>query len=96
MRVCMCVCVFWQKGKGVKIAKVLKVIRTVPFFSWVECSLMVRETEVHSQVKSYQRLKKWYLISPCLTLNKRYVSSVKWSNPREGVAPFPTPRCSSY
>ena len=26
-------------------------------------------TWVQSQVKSYQRLKKWYLMSPCLTLN---------------------------
>ena len=22
--------------------------------------------------------------------------NVKWGNPEEGVAPFPTPRCSSY
>ena len=41
--------------------------------------------------------KKWYLIPPCLTLsNIRYVSRAKWSNPRKGVAPSPTPRCSSY
>ena len=26
----------------------------------------------------------------------RYVLRVKWSNPGKGVAPFPTPRCSSY
>ena len=52
---------------------------------------------VRSQVKSYQRLKKWYLIPPCLTLgNIRYVSRVKWSNPGKGVAPSHTPRCSSY
>ena len=57
---------------------------------------MVRETRVQSQVKSYQRLKKWYLIPPCLTLsNIRYVLS-KWSNPGKGVAPSPTPWCSSY
>ncbi len=44
---------------------------------------MVPETGVQSQVESYQRLKKWYLISPCLTLSiKRYVSRIKWSNPR--------------
>ena len=60
-----------------------------------KCSPMVR---VQSLVKSYQRLfKKWYLIPPCLTLNIiRYVSRVKWSNPRKGVAPSPTPWCSSY
>ena len=40
---------------------------------------------------------KWYLIPPCLTLsNIRYVSRVKWSNPGNGVAPSPKPRCSSY
>ena len=64
---------------------------------WVECSPMFRETWVQSQVASYQKLKKWYLIPPCLTLsNIRYVSRVKWSNPGKGVAPSPTPRCSSY
>ena len=48
-------------------------------------------------VESYQRLKKWYLILPCLTLSIiRYVSRVKWSNPGKEVAPSPTPRCSSY
>ena len=58
---------------------------------------MVRETGVQSQVELYQRLKKWYLILPCLTLsNIRYVLRVKWSNPWKGVAPSPTPRCSSY
>ena len=61
------------------------------------CSPIVRETWVRSQVASYQRLLKWYLIPPCLTLsNIRYVSRVKWSNPGKGIAPSPTPRCSSY
>ena len=56
-----------------------------------------QETRVQSLVASYQRLKKWYLIPPCLTLSIiRYVSRVKWSNPREGVAPSSTPQCSSY
>ena len=37
------------------------------------------------------------LDTSCLTLsNIRYVSSVKWNNPGKGVAPSPTPRCSSY
>ena len=64
---------------------------------WVECSLMVQETWVQSQVASYQRLYKWYLIPPCLALsNIRYVSRVKWSNPEKGVAPSPTPRCRNY
>ena len=37
------------------------------------------------------------MIPHCLTLSIiRYVSRVKWSNPGKGVAPSPTPRCSSY
>ena len=56
---------------------------------------MAWETSVQSQ--SYQRLKKWYLMPLCLTFSIiKYVSRVKWSNPGEGVAPSPTPRCSSY
>ena len=48
---------------------------------------MVRETGVQSQIESYQRLRKWFLIPPCLTLSIiRYVSRVKWSNPGKGVA----------
>ncbi len=35
----------------------------------LECSPKVWETGVQSQVESYQRLKKRYLISPCLTLS---------------------------
>ena len=57
----------------------------------------VRETWVQSLVTSYQRLWKWYLIPPCLTLsNIRNVSRLNWSNLGKGVAPSPTPRCSSY
>ena len=52
---------------------------------------------VQSQVGSYQRLEKWYLIPTCLALSIiRHVSRIKWSNPGKVVAPSPTPRCSSY
>ena len=55
------------------------------------------EAWVQSQVESYQRLKKWYLMPPCLILSIiRYGSRVKWSNPGKGVVPSPTPWCSSY
>ena len=55
---------------------------TNPLVKWVECLPMARETRVQSQVESYQRLKKWYLMAPCLTLNIiRYRSRVKLSNP---------------
>ena len=50
---------------------------------------MVQETGVQSQVASYQRPEKWYLIPPWLTLsNIRYVSRVKWINPGKEVVPF--------
>ena len=43
------------------------------------------------------KTQKWYLMHPCLKLSIiRYGSRVKWSNPEKGVAPFPTPWCSSY
>ena len=52
---------------------------------------------LQSQVESYQTLKKWYLMPPCLTLNiVRYKSRVKWSNAGKRVAPSPTPWCSRY
>ena len=58
---------------------------------------MVRETWVQSQVVSYQRLQKLYLIPPCLTLsNIRCLLRVKWSKLGKGIAPSPTPWCSSY
>ena len=58
---------------------------------------IVWETGVQSQVDSYQRLKKRYLMLHCLTLGiKRYGSRVKWSNPGKGVTPSPTPQCCSY
>ena len=70
---------------------------TGPLAKWVEGSPIVRETGVQSQVESYQRLKKWYLMWPGLTLSIiRYGSRVKWSNPGKGVAPFPTQWWSSY
>ena len=43
------------------------------------------------------KTQKMYLMLPCLTLSIiRYASRVKWSNPGRGVAPSPTPWCSSY
>ena len=45
----------------------------------------------------FESCQKWYLIPSCWTLsNIRYVSRVKRSNPGKGIAPSPTPRCSSY
>ena len=44
-----------------------------------------------------QKTKKWYLMSPCLTLSIiRYGSRVKRSNPGNGEVPSSTHQCSSY
>ena len=64
---------------------------------WVEHSSRVQEIGVQSQVESYQRIKKWYLMRPCLTLSIiRYGLRVKWNDPVKGGAPFRSPRWSSY
>ena len=62
----------------------------------IECLPIVWETGVQSNVESYQILKTWYLMLPCLTLSIiRYGSRVKCSNPGNRGVPSPTPRCSS-
>ena len=44
-----------------------------------------------------RKTQKWHLIPPCLTLSTiRYVSRTKLSNLEKGVAPSPSPRCTSY
>ena len=70
----------------------------IPFMRFLLCILVFANGPADlGSIASYQRLLKWYLIPPCLTLsNIRYVSRVKWSNPGKGVALSPTPRCSSY
>ena len=64
---------------------------------WLDCSSMTQEAWVQSQVESYKRLKKWYLMPPCLTLSIiRCGSRVKWSKPGKRLAPSLTPWCKSY
>ena len=72
------------------------VSRTIGEHSTPMCLPMVQQTRVQSQVKSYQRLKKWYLMPPCLTLSIiKYVSRVKEQS-RKWKSPSPIFRCSSY
>ena len=79
------------------LLKVVLCHQTGPLAKRLECLPVARETRIQSQVESYQRFKKWYLMSPCLTLSIiKYGTRVKWSNPEKGVSRFPTPRCSSY
>ena len=57
------------------------------------CSLCQTDTR-RSSIFSY---KKWYLMPLCLTFTIiSYGSRVKWSSPRKGVAPSPTPWCNRY
>ena len=81
------------EGRGAQQVKITPSIMSFgSLVSWVECSPMVGETSVQSQVESYQRLKKWYLMPPCLKLSIiRWGSRVKWSNPGNGVVPSSTP-----
>ena len=52
---------------------------------------------VQSQVESYQRLKNYLLVLPCLTLSViSYGLRIKWTSPWKEAASFPTPWCSSY
>ena len=72
-------------------------ILTGPLAWQLECSPIARKTGIQSQVESYQRHKKWYLMLPCLTLCIiRYGSRIKWTNPGEGEAPFHTSSCNRY
>ena len=63
---------------------------------WVECSPVVRETEVQSQVESYLRLKNM-LLDTLLLNTQHYKVRIKGivEQSGKGVAPSPTPRCGS-
>ena len=71
-------------------------IWTVSLAQWVECSPMVPGDLGSIPGQVMPKTLKMVLEPPCLTLsNIRYVSRVKWSNPRKGVGPSFTPRCCS-
>ena len=72
-----------EKGAfGSPLITVSQLTITGPLALCIECSPIVWEIGVQSQVKSYQRLKKCYLMPPCLKLSIiRYGSRVKWNNP---------------
>ena len=54
------------------------------------------ETWIQSQVESYQRIKKWCLIPPCLTLSSIKYGSRKVKPSRERSSALPIPGCNSY
>ena len=73
-----------------------KMIIYIYIYIWESEGGAMLETGVQSSVESYQRLKNWYLLPPCLTLIIIwYGLKIKCSNQGKGLAPFPTPRCSS-
>ena len=83
---CMCVVIYMY------MCNICVYVQIYMCICFKESSPMVRGTMVRSQVESYQRLKKWYLMPPCLILSIiRYGSRVKWRNPGKGVAPSDTP-----
>ena len=50
----------------------------------VECSPFAQETDIQSQIKSYQRLKKVVLDTSLLNTDSiRYLSRVKWRKTKE-------------
>ena len=58
---------------------------------WVECSPMVRETGVQSQVESYQRLKKMVLDTSLLNIQHYKVcikGKVEQSRERSSASPY--------
>ena len=61
---------------------------------------MVQQIKIQSQIMSYK--KKFFkfkkiVLDAALTLSIiRYGTRVKWNNPGNEVAPFPTPQCGSY
>ena len=67
-----------------------------PVSKWVECSAIVEDRgSIPDRVKP--KSQKWYLMPFYLTLSFiRKGSRVKWSHPRNRVAPFPTPWFSRY
>ena len=83
----MC-CSYWKGSVHVTLdfGRQLYLKRPIGLIGWVFTN--GQETRVQSQVESYQRLKKWYLMSPCLTLSIiRYRSRVKWSNQGKELHP---------
>ena len=57
----------------------------------LECSQMAQKTRVQSQDESYQRIKKWYIIPPGLTLSTYKVGikvKVEQSRERRSALPY--------
>ena len=100
--VCVCVCSWAVVSLLACLIKIIKthfvsIILYILIKLYRKMCLYYLITGVQSQVESFQKLKKWYLMPPCLTLTIiRYRSRVKWSNQGNGVAPSLTPWCSSY
>ena len=63
---------------------------------WIQRLPLARENRVQSQITSYLKTQKWYLMLPCLTLIIMiYISRLKMINQGKRVAPSPTSRFSS-
>ena len=59
--------------------------------NYITISPVAQETGVQFQVNSYERLKKWYLVMPCLKLSIYKVTikgKVEQSKERTSVLPY--------
>ena len=79
------------------ICYVMKFMTLLDIIIIITREIWVQISRVILLVLDSIKYQKWYLMPSCLTQSIiKYVSRVKWSNPGKGVAPSPTPRCSSY
>ena len=75
--VCMYVCMLLYLCFSLFLSLSLSLSLYHPIGTLVDCLPMVHKVWVQTMVYSYRRLKKWYLIPPCLTLGIiRYGSRV--------------------
>ena len=62
----------------------------------VEVELVMKPWHL-TLIRNMLIIQPFYSMPSCLTLSIiRYGSKVKWGKLKKGVAPFPTPSCSSY
>ena len=54
--------IFQSNNNNFHIIILFQVFQMIIWGQWLECLPMAQETWVQSQVESYQRLKKWYLM----------------------------------
>ena len=78
-----------------------KVYKYYLYIYWYMCMIpiymigVMLETWVQLPVESYRRLKKWYLMQPCLNLSIIRIM-INWCHLGKGILPSLISWCSSY